>query len=541
MSLQSRRQHSFIILFALLSSLYGLNACKSRDASSLRNRPDRSGDGSEPTWKKSEKEGKFLDCKSDAAMKKDYLSQLQQHMVYGDLNKIRTSDPVAADMASYYRQNLKAMGIETNTFESIKENQLLDGAKGFKFVVDGNTIALERGDILLNFSFGQPDRPGYFYSKRGMTHARLVVGYDPTGKLLTFDGGWEEFSSLTQMNSQTIWLRPKAKYINAKDVENIVKWSKLMETLPYDNTLTDDWADYRKELHKLLDDGKDHLSARTTALSVARAKGFAPKASPDTYLPESGIYCSEGAAAIYSYLGFRMHGETAFDIIGKFSRTGDLPDWAAYADALSGFGADSDPNTFMMHNLFYSYFSFFDSARKGLISLPEGVGGSDAGFAGAMKANVLAAMKDGGASDLLAKQLDEVIAKLPSDSEGQIKIKKLKEALSMVANNIGSLAKATNFNITKAIYFVFFSNQSYGPHAFFENGKYFDLVGVFYNSDLTSGYQAKWVSDWWVAPHGKPRLSGNISTTLYRVAPERSELPDDRCVAAEEAPIIRTR
>lgn len=523
--------------------IFGLAAsCKERSASSLSNRPSGPGSGGNSPWIVSPNEGKYLDCKSEQALKKDYLAQLQRHLVYGDLQKIRESDSAGADMSSYYHENLSKQGVKPNLFSSLDESRLFDGAKGFEFTINGKPTKIQAGDILLNFSFGQPSRAGNFYAKRGMIHARLVVGYNAGGELLTFDGGWHGFSRLRQMHSQTVWLRPNSKLIKSSDIQNIVKWAKLMEKSAYDNTLTDDWAEYRSRLNKYLDSGLGQVAAREKALSDAKSGGFAPGSSPDTFLPPSGIYCSEGAAAIYSYLGFRLHGETAFDIIGKFSRGGELPEWATYADALSGFGADSDPNTFMMHNLFHSYFSFFDTARRGgLINIPGVTSATSIGFSDAMKANIKAAMADGGASDLLGDQLEEASKKIQADPAAKEKIVKLKAALQAVADKTGQLVGASDFNITKAVYFVFFKNLAYGPHVFMEQGSQFDLMGVFYNTNLTEGYQAKWVADWWVAPYGQPRISGNISTTLYRLKPSMSRLPDDRCVSSEPAPVLSTK
>jgi hypothetical protein len=481
-----------------------------------------------------------MDCKSEVALKKDFLSQLKQHLVYGDLKDIREKDPVGADMAAFYQESLTKQGINPRLFSSLTVSKLFNGAEGFEFSINGKKTKIQAGDILLNFTFGQPSRAGNFYAKRGMIHARLVVGYNSAGELLTFDGGWHGFSRLKQMHAQTVWLRPDPKLVTDVDIQNVVKWAKLMEKSDYDNTLTDDWSEYRARLNKYLDAGMGQISARDKALNDAKSAGFAPGASPDTFLPPSGIYCSEGTAAIYGYLGFRLQGETAFDLMGKFSRAGELPEWAAYADALSGFGADSDPNTFMMHNLFHSYFSFFDLARRrGLIAIP-GVSAS-IGFSDAMKANMSAAMTDGGASDLLAQQLDQASEKFASDPSEKEKIVKLKAALQTIAEQTGKLAGVKDFNITKAVYFVFFKNLAYGPHVFMEGGSQFDLMGVFYNTNLTDGYQAKWVADWWVAPYGQPRMSANISTTLYRIVPEKAGLSDDRCSPSDQASLLPTK
>lgn len=536
----NQRSSTARILFTGIVASTLLLACKERGAGTLANRPEQPGGGGQPTWVPSPKEGKFLDCKSETALKKDYQSQLKHHLVYGDLAQVRLKDPVGADMSSFYFENLTRLGIKSNSFAEIPSTRLFDGSKGFEFTVGRTKYKLQPGDVLINFNFGQPAKPGYFYSKRGMAHARLVVGYSSRGELLTFDGGWQGFSRLKQMHSQTVWLRPKKQFMKPGDVEKLVKWAKLMEPVNYDNTLTDDWAEYRDRLHKYLDGGMSQVDARTKALSEAKSEGFAPGQSPDTFLPPSGIYCSEGTAAMYGYLGFRMHGETAFDVIAKFSRTGELPSWAAYADALSGFGADSDPDTYMMHNVFHSYFGFFDNARKGLITPPEGANIATMNFADAMKANVKLAMADNGASDLLGKQIDEAITKLEGNPAEKQKVVKLRDALRQVAQQAGQLVNEPNFNVSQAVYLVFFRNLAYGPHTFMENGKQFELVGAFYNSDLNGGYQAKWISDWWAHPFGQARQSANISTTLYLIKPDATNLPANECVPAEAAPIIPT-
>ena len=536
---------TIVVLGFIGASVIGVSACKERGASSLKNRPEAAGGGGGPTWTPSPNEGKYMDCKSDSAMKKDYLAQLRNHLVYGDMSKVRMGDPVGADMGEYYQGELKRLGITSNTFANLDESKLFDGAKGFNVTVGSSVEKLLRpGDVLLNFNFGQSKRPGNFYSKRGIAHARLVVGYSASGELLTFDGGWEGFSKLKQVHSQTIWLRPNPEFVKPGDIDNLVKWAKLMEPLKYDNTLTDYWAEYRSILHGYLDSGKPQVESREKALAQAKAGNFAPGAPPDTFLPESGIYCSEGTAAIYAYLGFRMYGETAFDIISKFDKNGGLPGWAVYADALSGFSADSDPNTFMMHNLFHSYFSFFDQARKGLIKSPD-TNIATTSFAVAMKANITASKNTNQNPDLLGSQLDDAVEALsatqvPREGEAKkaeeiAKVKKLKEALIQVAQATGQ------GTISNAVDFVFFRNQSYGPHSFFENAKHFALKGVFYNSDLRSGYQAKWIADWWIAPYGQPRLSANISTTLYRINRDMTSLPEDKCLPGEAAPILTTR
>jgi hypothetical protein len=524
------------IVLAVTHLLFG---CKLRDPNALKNDSSSSPGGGAPSWTASPKEGRYLSCKSEQAMKRDFIGQLQRHYVYGDVQKIKSLDSSAGEALEYYQNSLTAQGVKSLTFANLDETKVFDGSKGFSFLVNGVQTRPQAGDILLNMNFGHPDRPGNFYSKRGMAHARLVVGYLTTGELVTLDGGWKRFSVLSQIHSQTVWIRPKSEYFNATDRQNLVKWAKLLEPVKYDNTLTDDWSEFRKRLHSYIDSGLDRVAAREKALDDAKTNAFAPGASPDSFLPPSGIYCSEGAAAIFAYLGFKMNGETAFDMISKFSKLGKLPSWAVYADALSGFGADSDPNTFMMHNLFHSYFSFFDSGKQGLITAP-GLDLASMNFSDGMKANIQAAMADGGASDLLSKQLDEASAKLLSDPPAKAQVDQLKASLLQVSQTLGQQFGVANFNITKAVYALFFQNLAYGPHVFMESANYFDLVGVFYNSDLARGYQAKWIADWWLNPYGQPRQEGNISTTLYKITADPA-LSDDECVPGLKAPLLPTK
>ena len=493
-------------------------------------------------WPFDAREGCFLDCKNITALKADFLDQLKNHRVYGDINLITAKDPEAGKAAEHFAKVIAARGGgDMNRFDTLKASQLFDGA-----TKEWQKAGIQVGDIFINVNFGQPNHAGIFYSKRGMAHARLVVEVTKT-YIKTFDGGWNHFTKLDEVNSQTVWLRPKAKFIKPDDMKDLVKWAKLMEPLDYDNTLTDDWREFRELLHKHLDNGDDNFTARSKAFAEAETAGFNPAGQKATFTfqPPSGLYCSEGTAGIYSYLGFRQYGETAIDIVSAFSIDGSLPDWKLYEDALSGFGADSDKNTYMMHKLFFDYFTVFEAGRKaGAIVIP-GVADSKAGtFAQAAEANLKAVAADNfGASNHMDSQLEAfeqaLAAAGPSQAPMAQKLQALRAGLKVVADNMSQQA-GVPVNTSLAIFNVFYANKSYGPHTFFENKTHFDLKGVFYNTNL-KGNQALFVSDWWLQTFGQPRLSANVQTTLYRIKKNARNLPADRCVIAEKAPLISTK
>ncbi len=507
-------------------------------------------------WPFDAREGCFLDCKNITALKADFLDQLKNHRVYGDINLITAKDADAGLAAEHFSKVVSARSGEMNRLGTMKPSQLFDGAGK-----EWQKAGVQVGDIFINLNFGQPNHAGIFYSKRGMAHARLVVEVGKT-HIKTFDGGWNRYTKIEEVNSQTVWLRPKAKFLKPDDMKDLVKWAKVMEPLDYDNTLTDDWKEFREILHKHLDetidkvdrDGKitkinkyDNFTARTMAYSDAQTAGFNPTGyqSTFTFQPPSGLYCSEGTAGIYTYLGFRQYGETAIDIVSAFSRDGSLPDWKLYEDALSGFGADSDKNTYMMHKLFFDYFTVFEAGRKaGAIIIP-GLADSKAGtFAEAAEANLQAVAADNfGTSNHMDKQLEAFEAALaaagPSQAPMVQQLQQLRAGLKAVADNMTQQA-GTTVNTTLAIYNVFYANKSYGPHTFFENKKYFEFKGVFFNTNL-KGNQALFVSDWWLQTFGQPKLSANVQTTLYRINKQARNLPSDRCVVAEKAPLIPTK
>lgn len=489
-------------------------------------------------WPFNEKEGCYLDCRDESALKQDFLHQLKRHRIYGDINLISQMDPDAGRAAKQLADKLATNGIQMNRFDQLTTNELYDGA-------NWKNLDIKKGDILLNMNFGRPNHAGIFYAKRGMGHARLVVDVTPD-EIHTFDGGWNKFSQLDEVNAQTVWLRPRAKFLKDGDIANLVKWAKIMEPIDYDNTLTDDWHEFRNYLHQYLDSGMNNFEAREKAFNDSKTKGFDPLGFQESFkfLPPSGLYCSEGTAGIFSYLGFRQHGETAIDIATAFSSDGNLPDWKLYEDALSGFGADSDKNTYMMHKLFFDYFTVFDAGRKsGAIKIPGLENSQTATFTEAATANLKAVAADNyGASNHLDSQLEEFENALAAGGTAYTKEKQqvadLRSALSQVALMISQQA-GKDLNISQTVFNIFYANKAYGPHTFFENGKYFELKGVFYNSNLR-GNQALFISDWWLQTFGQEKKSANVQTTLYRIKNDR-QLPADRCVVAEKAPIIPTK
>lgn len=489
-------------------------------------------------WTFDKREGCYLDCKSDAAMKKDYLKQLKAHRIYGDFATIGAQDPRAEAIARYFAEKQEAKGIKMTRFDHLDESILRDGSKWMEYDI-------QPGDILLNFNFGQPNHAGIFYSKRGISHTRMVVKVTPS-RIYTFDGGWEHFTQLKEVNAQTLWLRPRAEFLKDGDIENVIKWAKTMEPATYDNALVDDWKEFRVELNKQLDvPNQSNFDARDNAFKWADLHHKAPGtlANSFTFVPPSGLYCSEGTAGIYSYLGFRQFGETAMDIMTAFSMDGSLPNWSLYGDALSGFGADSDQNIYMMHQLFFAYFNAFDAGRRhGIIQIPGVADATQLTFAEAAEKNLQAVEADnGGANDHIKAQLDTLENALaaagPPEAEMLNNLQKLKEGLTQAKLAL-SERMGVQMNLSQAIYTLFYANKAYGPHTFFENSKYFELKGVFYNSNL-EGNQALYISDWWMDTVGTDPIKANIQTTLYRIVNDPT-LPDDACVVAEKAPIIST-
>lgn len=487
-------------------------------------------------WLFNPKEGCYLDCRDLNALKSDFLQQLKSHRVHGDPDVVAQVDVAGSNLMKRFHQNQAAAGLQMNSFKNLTMDQLYDGSKWKDYDI-------KPGDIFINMNFGQPNHAGIFYSKRGLAHARMVVEVR-ANEIVTFDGGWEVFSKLKQVNSQIVWLRPRAEYIKNGDIAAAVKWAKTMESSKYDNTLVDDWKEFRVVLHKLLDEGKSQVEARNAAFAWAKQNGKAPGSREESFSfkPPSGIYCSEGTAAIYSYLGYRQYGETAVDIMTQWGDGGDLPDWKLYADALSGFGASGDEKIYMMHKLFYNYFQVFDMGRKmGAIQVPGLQNSQGATFAQAVEANFKAVETDGGEGDHIQKQLDGFQAALTAQGGQAATVAQLNELKQGLVQAVGALSQASGkqLNLSQAVYTLFYANKAYGPHTFFENGKHFELKGVFYNSDVsaTGGGQALFIANWYLQQVGQPMQRANIQTTLYRIKNDNA-LPADKCVVAEKAPSI---
>lgn len=501
-------------------------------------------------WKFNEAEGCFLKCRDEQAVKADFIRQLRAHRIYGGPEGL-ANDSVGATMRDRFQTVIrkKNQGVAPNSFANIGPDQVFDGAK-WKDMTDKPQV----GDLFINLNFGQPNHAGIFYSKRGLAHARLVVevGED---HITLLDSGWEALSRATQINSQSVWLRPNQKYFDADDKARVARWGRTLSPVPYDNTLYDDWAQFRATLHNMIDEGTPEKEAAQKVFAMSKEQGFAPGGLEASFefLPPSGMYCSEGPAAIFMYSGFRQHGETALDILRLFGEPDQLPQWSIYADALSGFGADSEESIYMMHKIFFSYFEAFDRARRqGLIAVDgmskeelaamKPIDALEANFR-ALEPHFMAGMQDpeGQRADPIATQLAtarDALSGLTGTEAEQAKqmIQQLEQGLTQAAAGMSQVVGRT-LSIGDAVYLTFYANKSYGPHTFFENSKYFDLKGVFYNTDLRGGYQALYIADWWLSNFEQGRQQANISTTLYDITEDES-LPADRCVIAGPAPYM---
>lgn len=487
-----------------------------------------------PGWTFDPRMGCALSCASEQALKADYLQQLKSHRLYGDPDLIASIDPDGAAIARYYRQRQEKLGLDAGLFAKLSEEQLFDGNKWLA-MPDG----LRPGDILLNMAFGTPNRAGAFYTKRGIAHSALVV-HVAKDHYVALDSGSESLGIRRQIPSQTVWLRPKAEFFAKGDVEKVIKWGKLFSPAHYDNYLIDDWKEFRKTLHSELDAGTSRDLALSKSFLAARKLAKPPLTMEETFTfqPKSGLYCSEGVAAIFTYLGFRQYGDSPIELITAFSEKGDLPDWGVYLDALGGFSADSGP-ALLMHQIFWNYFRLFETGRKmRLFDIPHYPVAWNGSFAKAIEANLLAVEKDQGKGNHVQKQLDKMVAaleKMPDQKELLAGAKQVQEGLQKLTAQLSEQRKQP-LNLSQATYSVFMENIAYGPHTFLENKRFFELKGVFYNTDLSpGGYgQAPWVAD--LArenPETKVKTTSNIATTLYRID-NKPGLPADRCVIAEK-------
>ncbi len=512
------------------------------------------------------KAGHKLICSSKDALKADYLKQLYRHEIYGDPELVKEVGAEVSTAAAFYQQQIatkfldkkRGPNLAPNLFKNLTKEQLFDGATLFDPAQEASLP--QAGDVLLNMTFLNPYNAGSFYSKRGMIHARIVVGAkeDVRGKYLeVLDGGWQRFSPLYQVHSQTIWLRPKTNYFEDSDKKKLVKLANAFEPVAYDNTLTDNLQEYRSRLHQALSSSADTNGDGVESVEEKRAQqlneregfvarsnprpetnflGFAPFGNPLSYARAenfSGFYCSEAGTDIYSLLGFRLYGEVPFEVITAFSSSGKLPEWANYLNALGGFGA-SEGKVMIVHKTFFTYFSLLDQAwKKGLV-LPEGVEQYDQNFARVMKLNMNSALsqtRPDGSLDGLLNQLNELIAQAETSGLLELKNKAVEvrlQLLGMVQELKVMHPLDPTFNVTKAVNHMFFVNKSYGPNHFLENGEYFELKGVFYNTDLENGYQAKWVVD------SDESGDSNASTTLYTIDESAPQAADGTCVKSEE-------
>ncbi len=487
-------------------------------------------------WTFDPRMGCYLKCASEDALKSDFLAQILNHRLYGKIEDLAAKDPEGARIARFYRDRQQKLGLTAGPFAELTKDQLFDGDK-WTTMKEG----IKPGDILLNMAFGTPNRAGAFYSKRGMAHAELVVKVEGD-RYQSLDGGWGAKATWKTIASQTVWLRPRAEYFTADDLKNLLQWAENLMPMSYDNTLTDDWKEFRAVLNAELDSGKQRSIAQKVAFDLSEAKNFPPKgfAASFKYQPPSGLYCSEGISAIFAYLGYRLIGDRPLELITAFSDSGKLPPWEIYLDALEGFDANTG-GPMLMHKAFWNFFIVFDQARqKDLIQIPGYPKASAGTFSEAITANLKAIEADGGLSDHLHKQLDDVIDSLQK-TKTQPELLSLaiatKEGLERIAQGL-SLKQKRTINITQAAYSIYLGNTAFGPHTFLENSKYFELKGIFYNSNVApEAYgQARWVASIdRLKPGTDTREFFNISTTLYSVVNDAS-LPTDRCVVANKAP-----
>lgn len=485
-------------------------------------------------WTFDSRQGCYLNCKSRKIIEDDFLNQLKLHRTFGDINLVKELDPAAAETMETIRKSIKSKGFTPHDFSGLTKDQLYDGS-------DWKKLGIQPGDIFLHMFFGLPDHIGLFYSKHGVSHLSMVTKVTETG-FWALNGG-QGMTFHTEVMSQSIWLRPKmigTKEQWSNDLKNLVKWSKTFENLSYDNTLIDDIAMFRSELDRQLDSKKSPLEARTLAFAYSATKKVPPFGYDQSFQfqPPSGQYCSEGAATIFSYLGFKLLGQSALESLGSFRKDGGLPQWEAYEDALVGIGAASDEKLRHMHLLYYNYFKKFDSLRKrGIVTLEGQPKFTEISFQKAALLNFEWASRGGGKSNHLLEQLKSAMLSEQLKKSEKEELKTLVEGLDKVTKVIAT-RKKQDINFTQALLHLYFVNKQYSPASFMENSAYFDLKGVFYNTNFGENSQALNVSTYFLQYLGGVTVSGNISTTLYKLDPDNSKLPDDRCEIGDQAPML---
>lgn len=487
-------------------------------------------------WAFDPRMGCAIECPSVERMKAEFIDQLRNHRLYGDLDLLEKKDPKGARMARFYRERQAKSGLSTDFFAKLGPDKLFDGQEWLS-----ENGGLQPGDLLLEMAFGTPNRAGAFYSKRGIAHAAFVISVDREDKsFMVLDSG-DGIRRREAVPSQAIWVRPRAAYFSEEDRTSLAAWAEALRTNRYDNTLVDDIKEFHSDLHQRLDRGTSQRVALKEAFAQAQKQNYPPFSREKSFQfdPPSGLYCSEGPATIFSYMGFRQYGETPIELVTAFSGDGSLPEWGIYLNALEGFNADSGP-ALLMHKAFWNYFALFDKARKqGLVTIPGLAAAKSVSFAEAITANLKVVEKDGGKSDHIKKQMDDIIAALSQDPQQAKELTAAKMVVSGFDDIIKNLTKKSGrpVNLSQAAYATFMENPAYGPHTFLENTKYFDFKGVFYNTNMN--YQARHaasIPD--IDPDtGRREGEANISTTVYFVRPDKA--PANHCRIGRSMPAIK--
>ncbi|MCB0394358.1 MAG: hypothetical protein KDD25_07350, partial [Bdellovibrionales bacterium] len=429
---------------------------------------------------------------------------------------------------------VKGYELKAHRFVELNEENLFDGMD-----LLGNSQRPQVGDVFVNLRFPHPTMVGNFFSKRGIAHARLIVDVrEANGELeiQTLDGGWGTYSHFQKIASQTLWLRPKPEFFEKSDEELLRVFAKSIEPLGYDSTLRDDLAEFRDRLYKSLDSRgmtrENQVTQREKYIRLLLGNGERDNRSIEDivkgYYQTKGAreqkYCSEAPTDVFALLGFRQFGETVFENLVAFSPDGNIPDWAAYENALGGFDADKGP-ILLMHKYFYGLFILFDklTANGILPSLrnPQFVrvlnrkirdykrengvyseGRSLLDFYKSLNFATRMEIYRNSALDFNYKapsknrdaMYDDIqgayqAALQTGDEKMASEVKQLVDGKDGVVQGLRAqyeslipFSTKENFTLTDAINLFFFENRAYGPHHFVDNSQMFDLVGVFYTA-----------------------------------------------------------
>lgn len=488
--------------------------------------------------------GHYIDCPSEEAVIEHYQSILKTHAVYGTPDATRFSNLFEVNrhyeniLNSFTEPNGKAL--VSNRFDKVTTDQILNGEKIF-----GHAVEPQVGDIILNFRFVHPDHVGSFYSKRGMIHTRMVVETNkPAGRIRVLDGGWQSYSTLTQMDAQSLLLRPRLDLLgcensdlkNCPGIEEKIKaLARKIKPLGYDNQLIDDLQGFRQALNESLAAGSSNLEAAQLAQEKSAAGSYYPfgkDPAVDADNSNQNKYCSEGATDIFSFLGFYQNGEFAFDLISNFSASGELPSWKTYLNALKGFNGDQGV-TRLIHENYYFYFSLIDQLwEDGIMPrTTEGRYQFKTEFENYKNQLLYRESIDAFSEDLLLADLEKINSQLDAEENAELlaKIEKVQSGLSEMFSQVSTQLPVKT--LAQLIQAVFFQQKAYGPHHFFENANYFELKAIYYNPlnkmGLTGSYwwddshQAKWAAD----------TRPNSSNTMYRI---KEGLEAEKCVIADK-------